>query len=305
MSDWKILVADGLGASGLALLDQSALVENKKGITAEELLLKIREYDAIIVRSRTKITAGVLAAATRLKVVGRAGVGVDNIDLSAARERGVTVVNTPESTTISVAEHTFSLLLSLARNIPAADAGMKSGNWLKNSLSGAELYQKTLGIIGIGRIGNAVAERAGAFRMRVIGYDPYITEEKIRSQGAVPASLEAVYAESDYITLHLPLTDETRCMLNEDAFRQMKPGVRIICAARGGVIDEAALLAALETGHVAGAALDVFAQEPPGFDPTYRTPQRNRLPTYRRSDRRSANSRSGRCGDRGASRAAW
>jgi D-3-phosphoglycerate dehydrogenase / 2-oxoglutarate reductase len=197
--------------------------------------------------------------------VGRAGVGVDNIDLPAARSRGVIVVNTPESTTISVAEHTFALMLSLSRNIPSADAGMKAGNWLKNNLHGSELYQKTLGIIGVGRIGNAVAERAGAFRMRVIGYDPYLSEEKIRSQGAIPVTLEQLYSQADYISLHIPLTEDTRCLISEDAFRQMKPGVRIICTARGGVIDEIALLAALETGQVAGAALDVFAQEPPGL----------------------------------------
>jgi len=200
-------------------------------------------------------------------------VGVDNIELAAARARGVVVVNTPESTTISVAEHTLALMLSLVRNIPTADASMKAGNWLKNSLSGVELFQKTLGIIGTGRIGNAVAQRAGVFRMQVIGYDPFLSEEQIRTHGARPVTLEELYAQSDYISLHVPLTNTTRGMLDEAAFRQMKPGVRIICAARGGVIDEEALLAALESGQVAGAALDVFTQEPPGLTPLVAHPK--------------------------------
>ncbi|HNB53141.1 MAG TPA: hydroxyacid dehydrogenase [Anaerolineales bacterium] len=273
MSDFKILLTDGLGKNGQAILRESAQVDLQNGINADDLLNIIGEYDALIVRSRTKVNAKLLAAAPRLKVVGRAGVGVDNIDLNAAREHGVTIVNTPESTTISVAEHTFALLLSLARSIPTADASMKAGNWLKNDLQGVELYRKTLGIIGVGRIGNAVAERASAFRMRVIGYDPYLSEEQVRTNGALPATLEELFAQSDYITLHIPLTDQTRNMLNEAAFGQMKPGVRIICAARGGVIDETALLAALESGQVAGAALDVFAQEPPGLTPLVAHPK--------------------------------
>ena len=273
MSDWKILLTDGLGKNGQAILREAAHVEDQNGISAEDLLKIIGEYDAIIVRSRTKINARLLAAAPRLKVAGRAGVGVDNIELAAAREQGVTVVNTPESTTISVAEHTLALMLSLARNIPTADASMKAGNWLKNSLSGVELFQKTLGIIGTGRIGNAVAQRAGVFRMQVVGYDPFLSEEQIRTHGARPVTQEELYAQADYISLHVPLTNTTRGMLDEAAFRQMKPGVRIICAARGGVIDEEALLAALESGQVAGAALDVFAQEPPGLTPLVAHPK--------------------------------
>ena len=273
MSDWKILLTDGLGKNGQAILREAAHVEDQNGISAADLLKIIGEYDAIIVRSRTKINAELLAAAPRLKVAGRAGVGVDNIELAAARARGVVVVNTPESTTISVAEHTLALMLSLVRNIPTADASMKAGNWLKNSLSGVELFQKTLGIIGTGRIGNAVAQRAGVFRMQVIGYDPFLSEEQIRTHGARPVTLEELYAQSDYISLHVPLTNTTRGMLDEAAFRQMKPGVRIICAARGGVIDEEALLAALESGQVAGAALDVFTQEPPGLTPLVAHPK--------------------------------
>lgn len=273
MSEFKILLTDGLGKNGQAILRENAHLEIQNGITADDLLNIIGEYDALIVRSRTKVTPKLLDAATNLKVVGRAGVGVDNIDLKAAKEHGVTIVNTPESTTVSVAEHTFALLLSLARNIPTADASMKAGNWLKNDLQGVELYRKTLGIIGVGRIGNAVAERASAFRMRVIGYDPYLSEEQVRTNGAYPVTLEELFAQSDYITLHIPLTDQTRNMLDEAAFNQMKPGVRLICAARGGVIDETALLAALESGQVAGAALDVFAQEPPGLTPLVAHPK--------------------------------
>ena len=273
MSDWKILITDGLSTNGQAILREETYVELQNGISADELLNMIGEYDALIVRGRTKVNARVLAAAPRLKVVGRAGVGVDNIDLYAARERGVIVVNTPEATTVSVAEQTLALMLSLARNIPTADASMKAGNWLKNSLNGTELYRKTLGIIGIGRIGNAVAERVGVFRMHVIGYDPLLSAEQIRKNGAVPVTLEGLFAQSDYISLHVPLTDKTRGMIDEAALRKMKPGVRIICAARGGIIDEDALLAALESGQVAGAALDVFAQEPPGLTPLVAHPK--------------------------------
>lgn len=273
MSDLKILLTDGLGKNGQAILREAAHLEVQNGISADDLLNIIGDYDALIVRSRTKVTAKLLAAAPRLKVVGRAGVGVDNIDLDAAREHGVIVVNTPESTTVSVAEQTLGFMLALARSIPTADASMKAGNWLKNDLQGGELFRKTLGIIGIGRIGNAVAERASAFRMHVIGYDPFLSEEQIRTHGALPVTLEDLFAQSDYITLHVPLTDKTRGMLDEAAFRQMKPGVRIICAARGGVIDETALLAALESGQVAGAGLDVFAQEPPGLTPLVAHPK--------------------------------
>ena len=273
MSDWKILITDGLSSNGQAILREETYVEMQNGITADELLNMIGEYDALIVRGRTKVNDRVLAAAPRLKVVGRAGVGVDNIDLSSARKRGVIVVNTPESTTVSVAEHTLALMLSLARNIPTADASMKAGNWLKNSLNGTELYRRTLGLIGIGRIGNAVAERAGVFSMQVLGYDPLLSEEQIRKNGAMPVTLEALFARSDYISLHVPLTDKTLGMIDEDALRKMKLGVRIICTARGGVIDEDALLAALESGQVAGAALDVFAQEPPGLTPLVAHPK--------------------------------
>lgn len=264
MSDFNILIADGLEENGQSILRKFARVENFPGIAPGKLLEVIPDYDALIVRGRTKVTEQVFKAAEKLKVVGRAGVGVDNIDLKSAKSYGVVVVNAPVSTTLAVAELTFGLMLSLARNIPRADAGMKQGHWLKKELKGVELNGRTLGIIGIGRIGAELCKRAIAFDMKVLGYDPYISAEEIIQRGAQPASLGNLYDQADYISLHLPLTEETRSMLNEQAFRKMRHGVRIVCAARGGIIDETALLAALESGQVAGAALDVFDNEPPG-----------------------------------------
>jgi D-3-phosphoglycerate dehydrogenase len=264
MSGYRILLTDGLEKEGREILERSAQVDNLKDITAEDLLQKISDYDAVIVRGRTKLTPEVLAAATKLKVAGRAGVGVDNINLEAAKSKGIVVVNSPLATTIAVAELTLGLMLSLIRDIPRADAGMKEGNWLKKDLRGTEINGKTLGVIGFGRIGAAVAERAKAFGMRIIAYDPVLSAEEIRERGGEPVSLNDLLSRSDFITLHIPLTPETKNILNASAFEKMKPGVRIICAARGGVIDESALLASLQSGKVAGVALDVFTVEPPG-----------------------------------------
>jgi len=264
MAEWKILLTDGLEKEGQEILSRHAHVDNKKDITPEDLLKVIGDYDAIIIRGRTKLTPEVFTAAKKLKVAGRAGVGVDNINLPAAKEHGITVVNSPLATTISVAELTLGLMLSLIREIPRADAGMKQTNWLKKELKGTELYQKTLGVIGFGRIGVATAERAKAFGMKIIAYDPLIKPEEIKKRGGEPVTLDELLAKSDFITMHLPLTLDSKNLLNKAAFDKMKPGVRIICAARGGVIEEAALLEALKSGKVAGAALDVFATEPPG-----------------------------------------
>ncbi|MGD0707283.1 MAG: hydroxyacid dehydrogenase [Anaerolineaceae bacterium] len=264
MAAWKILLTDGLEENGQAILRQSAQVDDRNGISPEELMQVVGEYDALIVRGRTKVTPAVFAAASKLKVVGRAGVGVDNIDLAAAKEHKVTVVNSPMATTVAVAELTLGLLLSLIRDIPRADAGLKNGNWLKKDLKGVELFQKTLGVIGFGRIGAGVAQRAMAFGMKVVGYDPALPADEIKKRGGEPVTLDQLLAQSDFITLHIPLTADTKNLLNEAAFGKMKKGVRIVCAARGGVIDEAALVAALESGKVAGAALDVYATEPPG-----------------------------------------
>ena len=265
MTQFNILITDGLDESGQSILRSSAQVDNKSGISADDLLRVISEYDALIVRGRTKVTTSVMEAGSRLKVIGRAGVGVDNIDLEAAKKHGVTVVNAPMSTTLAVAELTFALLLALAREIPRADTGMKQDQWLKKELEGVELNGKTLGIIGFGRIGVEVGKRATAFGMNVIAYDPLISEDDIKLRGAEPASIQDLYAWSDFISLHLPLNVQTRDMIGPLAFSEMKEGVRIVSAARGGIIDEAALVAALNSGKVAGAALDVFAQEPPGL----------------------------------------
>ena len=267
MAAWKILLTDGLEEKGQEILRKSAEVVNNPTISADELLKVVGEYDAIIVRGRTKVVPAVFAAGKKLKVVGRSGVGVDNIDLNAARENKVTVVNAPIATSVSVAELAMGLMLSLVRDLPRGDSGMKNGKWLKKEMEGSELYGKTLGVIGFGRIGSLVAQRAAAFGMQVIGYDPILNAEDMKKRGGQFVSLDELYQKSDLITMHLPLTNDTRGMIIDDSIAWMKQGVRIICAARGGVIDEAALLAGLESGKVAGAGLDVFATEPPGQTP--------------------------------------
>jgi D-3-phosphoglycerate dehydrogenase len=272
MPAYNVLITDGLEESGQAILRSSASVIDRTGISPQELFQVIGEYEALIVHSRTQVTAEVFAAAERLRVVGRVGVGVDTIDLEAASEHGVTVVNAPTSTSLAVAEITLGLMLALVRHIPAADAGMKAGSWLKGELQGRELHEKTLGILGLGRIGMEVGYRASAFGMQVLGYDALISAEEIEHRGAKPVSLDDLYAQADFISLHLPLTAETRGMVGASAFERMKHGVYIVCTARGGILSEEALLEALETGLVAGAALDVFASEPPGATDLVRHP---------------------------------
>ncbi len=259
----NILVSDGLAEDGLALLRQIGTVTVNPKITAAELLAALPDYQALVVRSRTKVTAQVIAAGTNLKVIGRAGVGVDNIDVAAAVAKDIVVVNSPMAASISVAEHTLGLMLALARLIPAADASLKQGKWEKSAFMGGELTGKTLGLLGLGRIGALVANRARAFGMAVYAYDPYLNETQIRERNAHPATFDEVVAQGDYLSLHLPLTKETQGLLGAAQFAKMKKGARLICAARGGVIDEDALRAALDSGQLAGAALDVFAAEPP------------------------------------------
>lgn len=259
----KILVSDGLAEAGLQLLRSVGEVTANSKITAEELVAALPDYEALVVRSRTKVNAKLVQAGARLKVIGRAGVGVDNIDVAAAVARGITVVNSPLAASVAVAEHTLGLLLALARMIAAADASMKQGKWEKSAFMGAELSGKTLGLIGLGRIGAMVAGRAVAFGMAVMAYDPYLSDSQISERNASPSKFEEVLAQSDYVSLHLPLTKETRGLLSTAEFAKMKSGARLVCAARGGVVDEAALRAALDSGHLAGAALDVFADEPP------------------------------------------
>jgi len=260
MPDYSVLIADGLEENGQAILRSSnTITDDRAGISPGELLQVIKDYDALIVRSRTTVTPEVFEAAVRLKVVGRAGVGVDNIDLKAAKSHGVRVVNAPTSTSLAVAELTFGLMLALAREIPRANTGMKEGTWLKRELRGRELHGKTLGILGMGRIGAEVSKRAAIFGMHVLAYDPLVPEEDVRQRWSMLVGLDELYARSDFISLHLPLTEATCSMLDAQAFAKMMRGVYIICTARGGIIDEVALLGALETGQVAGAALDVFA----------------------------------------------
>ena len=263
MAQYKILVSDGLSEAGINLLKAVGEVTLSPKITAAELLVALPEYHALVVRSRTKVTAPVIAAGARLRVIGRAGVGVDNIDVAAAVARGITVVNSPLAASVAVAELTLGLMLALARQIVPADASLKQDRWEKSAFMGSELHDKTLGLIGLGRIGAEVARRAIAFGMPLVAYDPYLSDEHIRERGARPASFDGVLAGSDYISLHLPLTAETRGLIGLAQIAQMKPGARLVCLARGGVIDEEALRAALDFGRLAGAALDVFAAEPP------------------------------------------
>lgn len=265
MPNYNIFVSDGLDTRGQSILRDTATVEYRDSTSPEDLLNAIAEYDALIVRGQTKVTAAVMDAASRLKVIGRAGVGVDNIDLDAAKKHNITVVNAPASTTIAVAELAMAMILAVARDIPRADATMKKGDWLKKQFEGAELSGKTLGIIGFGRIGIEVSRRANAFGMSVIIYDPNVSEHELEHGNAEPVSLQDLFAWSDFISLHLPLNVQTRDLIGPQAFSQMKDGVRIVSTARGGIIDEAALLEALNSGKVAGAALDVFEKEPPGL----------------------------------------
>ena len=224
------------------------------------------DVDAIIVRSETQITADVLAAAKKVKIVGRAGVGVDNIDVNAASRQGVIVVNVPGGNTISAAEHTVAMLLALSRNIPQANESLKQGEWKRSKFTGTEVQGKTLGLLGLGRIGKEVATRCQAFGMKVLGYDPYATEEYVKYLNIKLATLEEIYAQADYISVHVPLNDSTRGLFNTQTLAKLKPGVRLINCARGGIIDEKALAEAIKSGHVKGAAIDVFETEPPAKD---------------------------------------
>ena len=265
MEPWRVLVTDGLQDSGISILSKEAQVDDRKGISADELLKEIGNYDAVIVRGRTKVTRQVIEAGKKLKVIGRAGVGVDNIDTAFAKEKGVTVVNAPTATTTAVAELAIGMVFALAREIPRADASMKRGEWSKKEFEGVELYGKTLGIIGFGRIGSTVGQIAAAVGMRINACCLFRIPETIRIIGGELLMMDDIIEKSDFITIHTPLSDETRGMINAEAFARMKDGVYLICTARGGIVDEKALLDALNSGKVAGAALDVFETEPPVF----------------------------------------
>jgi len=264
----KVLISDNLHPDGIAIMERhpNIEVEVRPGLSPAELKEAIKDADALAIRSATKVTADLIDAAPRLKVVGRAGTGLDNVDIPAASKRGIVVMNTPGGNTITTAEHAVSLMMALARNIPQASASMREGKWEKKKFQGTELLNKTLGIIGLGRIGSVVAERALGLRMRVIGYDPFIPREVAVTMGIEAVSLDELLARADFITLHTPKTKDTAKILNRKAFRKMKPGVRVINCARGGLVDEEALLEALKEGQVAGAALDVYETEPPPAD---------------------------------------
>lgn len=272
---YKVLVTDPLSDHGLRQLTDARDVEvvKKIGLTESALIDTIPPYDALLVRSQTQVNERVLDAAKQLKVIGRAGVGVDNIDVPAATERGIVVLNAPDGNTVSTAEHTFAMLMALSRNIPQAYRSLIGGEWNRKKFVGVELRGKTLGVVGMGRIGTEVAKRAKAFGMSVLGYDPFLTGERAKSIGVEKVDLSRLFAESDFITVHTPLIKETHHLIDSDAFAAMKDGVRILNCARGGIVDEEALLAALESGKVAGAALDVFEDEPPTDHPLLKHPR--------------------------------
>ncbi len=271
---YKVFVADELAPEGLAALAQypELEVDFTPGLKVAEALAHVREADAIIVRSATKIKGELLEAAAKLRVVGRAGIGVDNIDLDGATERGIVVLNTPDANATTTAELAIAHLFSLARNLPAADQSVRAGKWERNTFLGSEVSGKTVGIVGFGTIGRLFAERARGLKMRVIGYDPFVTDSTFAERGVEKMDIDALVAESDFITLHCPVTDGTRGLFSRERLAAMKAGARLINCARGGLVDESALVELVASGHLAGAALDVFDVEPPGASPLLAQP---------------------------------
>ncbi len=270
----KVLITDPIEPVCTEILQKEGIqVDAKPGLPPDEIKKIIGSYDGLIVRSGTKVTADIIAEAKEMKVIGRAGAGVDNIDVGAATRKGIVVLNTPGGNTISTAEHTMALMMSLARNIPQAFRELQNGKWERKKYTGTELFSKTLGVIGLGKVGREVALRAKAFGMNIIGYDPLLGADIAAKLGLELVSLDEIYRRSDFITVHTPLTEETRGILGEKAFAACKQGVRVINCARGGIIDEEALLKALESGKVAGAAFDVFIKEPPGDNPLFKHPK--------------------------------
>ncbi|MFM6852701.1 MAG: phosphoglycerate dehydrogenase [Sphingopyxis sp.] len=273
MTQPKILISDKMDPRAAEIFrERGCIVDEITGKTPEELMAIIGEYDGLAIRSSTKVTQAILDAATNLKVVGRAGIGVDNVDIPAASAKGVVVMNTPFGNSITTAEHAIALMFALARQIPEADASTQAGKWEKNRFMGVEMTGKTLGLIGAGNIGSIVADRALGLRMKVVAFDPFLSAERAVELGIEKADLDTLLARADFITLHTPLTDQTRNILSAENIAKTKKGVRIVNCARGGLIDEAALKAALDSGHVAGAALDVFVEEPAKASPLFGTP---------------------------------
>jgi D-3-phosphoglycerate dehydrogenase len=268
----RVLVSDKLSETAVAIFRDRGIdvtFDPSIGKDKDRLLEEIPNYDGLAIRSATKVTEKLLAAAPRLKVVGRAGIGVDNVDIAAASKRGVIVMNTPFGNSITTAEHAISMMMAVARQIPQANASTHAGKWEKSRFMGTEVTGKTLGVIGAGNIGSVVCDRAHGLRMRVLAYDPFLSEERAVKMGVTKVDLDDLLHHADFITLHVPLTDKTRNILSADAIAKTKPGVRIINCARGGLVDEAALAEALKAGHVAGAAFDVFAEEPATENPLF------------------------------------
>lgn len=263
----KVLVSDPIDQAGLDILSQVAQVDVKIGLSPEELVEIVPNYDALMIRSGTKVTKAVIEASQQLQIIGRAGVGVDNIDVAEATRRGIVVVNSPEGNTIAAAEHALAMILALSRHIPAADQSVKAGEWKRKQFTGVEVYKKTLGVVGLGKIGSHVAAAARAMGMRLLAYDPFISSERAEQLGCRLVDLDLLFREADYITLHLPKTPETTHLVNERTLELMKPTARIINCARGGIIDETALADAIRAGKIAGAALDVYEDEPLGDSP--------------------------------------
>ncbi|WP_407356867.1 phosphoglycerate dehydrogenase [Methanolobus sp. WCC5] len=261
----KVLVSDPLSEQGLTILQQHFTVDVLKGLSEEELVEKIPEYDALVIRSGTQVTRKVIEAADRMKIIGRAGVGVDNVDVEAATEKGIIVVNAPEGNMLSAAEHTIAMMMSLARNVPQANESLKSKKWERSKFMGVEVNGKILGVIGLGRIGAEVARRAQGLNMTILAYDPFVSEERAKEMGVRMMSVHDIVKQADFITVHTPLTKETRNIIDAEEFAMMKSNVRIINCARGGIINEEALADALNSKKIAGAAIDVFVSEPP-FD---------------------------------------
>jgi D-3-phosphoglycerate dehydrogenase len=263
----KVLVSDSLSKLGLEVLKNAPGIEleYKPGISEDELAKALVGFDGLVIRSGSKVTAKVLAAADKLKVVGRAGIGVDNVDLKEASRRGIIVMNTPTGNAVTTAEHALSLLMSIARKVPQASASMKEGKWEKKAFEGRELSGKSLGVVGLGNIGRIVADRARGLHMHVLGYDPFVTEERAAELGIELVNLDDLFRRADAITVHTPLTAETKGLVNDAAIAKMKKGVLLVNAARGGIYDEAALIRGLDSGHIGGVAVDVFEEEPPGL----------------------------------------
>ena len=265
----KVLISDNMGEAGIEIFENQEGIELdvKTGLSPEELKQIIGLYDGLAIRSATKVTKEILGAATNLKVIARAGIGLDNVDIDEATKKGVAVMNTPGGNTVTTAEHAIAMMMALTRNIPQGTKSLKEGKWNKKLLQGREIYNKTFGVIGFGNIGSIAADLAKGLRMKVVVFDPYISSDHIEKAGFEYVSLDELYERSDYITIHVPKMDATIDLLDADAFAKMKDGVMVINCARGGIINESALYDAVQSGKVAGAALDVFATEPPGEHP--------------------------------------